>query len=64
MIPDHGRDIGKYEFSELSKFQKCLEEASLAVKTWPAWKRGILNGCCEAQLEISRKYKVAARQLD
>ena len=53
--PDHGRDIGWKEFSELNRFQKYLEEASRVVKKWPAWKRGVLNGCCEAQLDTSRK---------
>jgi hypothetical protein len=42
-LPDHGRDIGKYEFSDMDKFELHCAKASDTVSAWPAWKQNLLD---------------------
>lgn len=43
MLPDHGREIDKYEFSNLDKLALHCERASDMVSKWPAWKKNLLG---------------------
>jgi len=42
-LPDHGRDIGKYEFSSMNKLALHCAKASDTVSKWPAWKQNLLD---------------------
>lgn len=54
MLPDHGRDIAWDEFSDLSPLLLHCERAARTVKTWPAWKRGVLEDSSKPQWATSR----------
>jgi hypothetical protein len=43
MLPDHGREIDKYEFSDLDAFALHCQRAKDTVNNWPKWKQNLLN---------------------
>lgn len=54
MLPDHGRDIGWEEYSDLSPLALHCRKASETVAKWPAWKRGVLDASSKAQWDTPR----------
>lgn len=42
-VPDHGRSINKYEFSDKDPFALHCERSADIVATWPAWKQKLLG---------------------
>lgn len=55
--PDHGREIDRFEFSDLGKLATHCAKASEIVSKWPAWKHNILQDSSKAQWDTPRTYK-------
>jgi hypothetical protein len=53
-LPDHGRAIGRFEFSDLDTLARHCAKASETVSKWPAWKRNILRDSSKAQWDTPR----------